>query len=67
MGHAFAMLVAKEGGKLTIISKNPDRLRSAKADLEAVGATVFAKSCDVSNNLDVKNVTVIALHPSEQA
>src|SRR5262245_25433806 len=54
IGHAIAQRIAREGGKLVLISRNADQLAGATASLEGEGH-VF-KPCDVTQPLQLAEV-----------
>lgn len=58
LGRAFASVVARGGGKLSIVSKNEQRLRAACDELQAASRQhkVFARAADVGNASELANV-----------
>lgn len=56
MGKAIAREFAREGARVTIMSRRPDAVAATKTELEAEGATLLAYPADVSNLADVQRV-----------
>ena len=57
IGRSFALALAKEGMNLFISDINMEDLEKVKKEVEAFGAKVFAKRCDVSKYEDFENAT----------
>src|SRR5262245_44302063 len=53
LGKAIAEAMVKEGAKVVICDINPDTLRTATKDIEAMGGSCLGVMCDVSS---VENV-----------
>jgi NAD(P)-dependent dehydrogenase (short-subunit alcohol dehydrogenase family) len=49
IGKAAALEFAREGCRLAICGRSPEKLEKAKAELEALGAQVLAQSLDVAD------------------
>jgi len=56
IGKAIAQAFAREGARVTIMSRRPDAVAAARVELEADGATVLACAGDVGNLADVRAV-----------
>lgn len=57
LGNAYARLVAQAGAKLSIVSKNEQRLNAARDDLQRLAShKVFACSADVSKESEMNEV-----------
>jgi NAD(P)-dependent dehydrogenase (short-subunit alcohol dehydrogenase family) len=54
IGRGIAGAFALEGAAIAICARRSEKLRVAKADLESLGARVFAMTCDVSEKDAVK-------------
>ncbi len=54
IGKAIAQALAREGARVTVMSRRPDAVARTRAELEAEGATVQAFSGDVGNLADVR-------------
>ena len=56
IGLGMARGLARAGATVVIVGRNPDKLRTASEDLQALGACVIAKSADVSNEREVQEL-----------
>ncbi|QHL89103.1 SDR family NAD(P)-dependent oxidoreductase [Nibribacter ruber] len=56
LGLVLARTFAEQGAKIAICSRTQDQLDTARAELEAGGATVLAFNCDVADQEQVKTM-----------
>ncbi len=61
IGEAIAKILAKNGASLYIVDINEKGLFRVKDDCEALGATVYAEICDISDENRVKACTADCL------
>lgn len=54
LGRAAAMSLAREGCRVSICGRSSESLAPARAELEALGVSVMALPCDVSNLQDLE-------------
>ncbi|MDF2671654.1 MAG: short-chain dehydrogenase/reductase [Paenibacillus sp.] len=61
IGKAAALLLAREGAKLCLLSMNNDRLESVKAQIEEAGGEACVIKADVSDPVQVKTALELAV------
>ena len=61
IGKAAALLLAREGAKLCLLSMNNDRLESVKAQIEEAGGEACVIEADVSDPVQVKTALELAV------
>ncbi len=49
IGRATALQLAKAGGKLLLIARDPEKLESVRKEIEAIGGTATVYSCDIAD------------------
>lgn len=61
LGLVLARHLAAKGARLVICSRSEDQLDAARRELEAMGADVFARTCDVTDQRQVKRFLASAV------
>jgi NAD(P)-dependent dehydrogenase (short-subunit alcohol dehydrogenase family) len=61
LGLVLARRLAEEGAKLVLLARDEEKLRQAKVELEALGAEVFVKACDVTSQAEAENAIAEAV------
>jgi NAD(P)-dependent dehydrogenase (short-subunit alcohol dehydrogenase family) len=55
LGLLMARLLAEEGARLTLVSRNPDSVRAVEKELSHFGRRVMTLACDVRDRQQVQN------------
>ena len=65
MGRATAIKLARAGARVLVVARDPEKLASLVAEIEAQGGRVQTYSCDISNAEDCERflAQLLAAHP----